>query len=100
MEQQKPKIRFVLRRSSLLVKIIVLSMVVVCLAALIWFWVAADNFSNKAAAEQTAGDQTAQENQQWQEKIDDLDTDQGLDQVAQDEFDMVPEDSIIIETTH
>ena len=100
MEQEKTKVRFVRRRSPLIVKIIVLAMVAVCLAALIWFWTATDLFNDLAAQEKAAGDQTAQENQQWQDKIDDLGTDKGIDQVARDELDMYPEDSIIIETTH
>ena len=99
MEQQKSKVRFVYRRSSLATKIIVLSAVVLSLTALILLWVMTDKLEQKNAQESTKATQTAQTNLGIEQDIQDVNTEKGMDKIAREELDLHPEGSIIFETS-
>ncbi len=91
------RIRLVYRRSSTLTKAVVLSAVVLSMAALI-----ALRLSICAAQDRTQdlADQAAQlehENQELEEKKDNLGSADSVEQIAKDELGMVDKDTVIIE---
>ena len=98
MEKQKSKVRFVYRRSSLATKIVVLSAVLLCIAALILLWVMTNKLEEKNAQESAKATQTAQTNLGIEQDIQNVNTEKGMDKIAREELDLHPEGSIIFET--
>lgn len=99
MEQKKQKIRFVYRRSSLTVKIIVLTTLVLLIAALIIIKLTANSYDRKAQQGWNDAASQEQENNVVQQHIDEIGTPQSTQRIAQEELDLYPSDAIIFETT-
>lgn len=99
MDKQKPKFRFVYRRSSMAVKIIVLATVVLLIGALITIKLVTDHYERKAQQGWADAASQEQKNNQVQEHIDQIGTPQSTQRIAQEELDLYPSDAIIFETT-
>ena len=85
-------IRLVYRRSSPLLKCIVLATVVLCTAALIALHTAITGFQNQAGALRNQADQLKKENAALTQYIDELGTDESTKRIAQEELGLVDKD--------
>ena len=99
MDQQKPKFRFVYRRSSLAVKIIVITAIVLCIGTLITLSVMTGRYRDKLRQIEAENVSQTRENNQVQEHIDQIGTPQSTERIAREELDLYPSDSVIFETT-
>ena len=95
--RQLKRIRLVYRQSSMLSKAVVLSVIVVALAALLTL-----HLTIAAAQDRTAelADQAAaleQENKELQENINGLGSADSVGQIAQDELGLVDPDTVVID---
>ena len=91
------KIQPVYRRSSNRTKIIVFVLLVVGIAGLFVLRDAINDAEAVNAALESQADQLEQENADLQENIDNLDTVQGVEQIAQDELGLVSPDTVLIQ---
>ena len=85
-------IRLVYRRSSPLLKCIVLATVVLCTAALIALHVSISGFQNQAGALRNQADQLEKENAVLTQHIDELGTDESIQRIAKEELGLVEKD--------
>ena len=86
------RIRMVYRRSSPLLKCIVLVTVVLCTAALITLHAVIAGFQNQAGALRNQADQLEKENAVLTQHIDELGTDESIQRIAQEELGLVDKD--------
>lgn len=91
------RVRLVYRRSSRLTKAVVLSAIILSMAALVTL-----NLTQSAVQDRTdeLADQAAQleqENQKLEENIDGLGSADSVEQIAKDELGMVDPDTVVIE---
>ena len=86
------RIRLVYRRSSPLLKCIVLATVVLCTAALITLHTVITSFQNQAGALRNQADQLEKENAELTQYINELGTDESVHRIAQEELGLVDKD--------
>ena len=91
------RIRLVYRRSSTLTKAVVLSAIVLSMAALLTLHltISAARQRNEELTDQAA--QLEQENSDLEENIEGLGSAEGVEQIARDELGLVDPDTVIIE---
>ncbi len=99
MENKKPKFRFVYRRSSLAVKIIVLTTIVLLIGSLITIKLVTDSYERRTQQGWSDAADQEQENNVVQQHIDEIGTPQSTQRIAQEELDLYPSDAVIFETT-
>ena len=99
MEKKREKVRFVYRRSSLIVKIIVLVTVALLIGTLIFIKVKTEKTNKLTEKAWSDAASQEQENQVVQEHIDQIGTPQSTERIAREELDLYPSDSVIFETT-
>ena len=91
------KIRVVFRRGSLVLKIAVLAVVVLSMAALLLVWMYKQDAQKEHDALRDQAIKLEQENSRLREAIDKLGTIQGIAYIAKDELGLVDPDTVIIE---
>ena len=93
-DEQRP-VRLVFQRSRTLTKIVVLVALVLSMAVLVTLAVKMNEarMSNEALTQQAA--QLEQENADLEQKIDDLDTVQGIENIAKEELGLVDPDTVV-----
>ena len=99
MEEQNKKVRFVYRRSGLVVKIIVLTTLVLLIGALVIMRLATIHYEQKSQDRWIDAASQEQENNLVQQHIDEIGTPQSTERIAREELDLYPSDAIIFETT-
>lgn len=90
------RIRLVFRQSSRLTKTVVLSAVVLSMAALLTLHLTINATQARAEALKDQAAQLEQENDQLEENIEGLGSADSVEQIAGDELGMVPTDAIVI----
>lgn len=90
------RIRIKYRRSSSLTKTVVLSTIVVCMAALLVIGWRVDAAIADYDAKKDLAAQLEQEQNKLNENIDNLGSADSVDQIAKDELGMVPGDAVVI----
>ena len=90
------RIRFKYRRSSSLTKTVVISTIVVCMAALLVIGWRIDAAIVDYEAKKDLAAQLEQEQNKLNESIDNLGSADSVDQIAKDELGMVPGDAVVI----
>lgn len=93
------RVRLVYRRSSTLTKAVVLSAIVLSMAALITLQLTISAAQDRTQDLTDQAAQLEQENQQLEDKIDNLGSADSVEDIARDELDMVDPDTVIIEPT-
>lgn len=91
------RIRLVYRRSSTLTKAVVLSAVVLSMAALIAVKLSSDAAQDRIQDLKDQAAQLEQENQKIEENIDGLGSADSVEQIAKDELGLVDPDTVVIE---
>ena len=91
------KVRVVFRRGSLSLKIAVLALVVLSLAALLLVWLYKQDAQREYEKKRLEAIRLEQENSRLQEAIDKLGTLEGIAYIAKEQLGLVDPDSIIIE---
>ena len=91
----KDRYRFVYRRSPLVVKLIVLTTVALCTAALITTGILISNRRAAIAQQQARARELEQENKVYEENINDLGTPKSTQRIAYEELDLVDPDTTI-----
>ena len=91
------KIRVVFRRGSLSLKIAVLALVVLSLAALLLVWLYKQDAQGEYEKKRAEAIRLEQENSRLQEAIDKLGTLEGIAYIAKEQLGLVDPDTIIIE---
>ena len=91
------RIRLVYRRSSTLTKAVVLTAVVLSMAALIAVKLSTDAAQDRIQNMKDQAAQLEQENQKIEENIDGLGSADSVEQIAKDELGLVDPDTVIIE---
>lgn len=100
MEQKKEnKVRLVYRRSSLAVKCIILTAILLCSGVLVWLGISIKINQQKAAEAKAKAAQLVQEQERLEQNIDELGTPQSTQRIAGEELGLVDPDTIIFETT-
>ena len=99
MKQKKQKFRFVYRRSSLVVKTIVLTTLVLLIGSLITVKLVTNHYQRKSQEAWNDAASQEQKNNVVQEHIDQIGTPQSTERIAREELDLYPSDSVIFETT-
>ena len=89
-------VKLVYKRSSNVTKIVVLSAIVICMAALIILGGAIRDARARADALRTQASRLEQENNRLSALIDSLGTVAGIEQIAREELGLVDPDSVII----
>lgn len=99
MEQQKTskKYRLEFRSSSTLLKIVVAVLIVFSLSALLALSWMHSGLREQIQAQKDAAAALEQENRDLQEKIDNLDSVQGVQDIAREELGLVNPDTIVIQ---
>lgn len=90
------RVRLRYRRSSTLTKTVVISTIVVCMAALLMIGWRIDSAVADYEAKKDLAAQLEQENNKLNENIDGLGSADGIEQIAKDELGMVPSDAVVI----
>jgi len=90
------RVRLVYRRSSTLTKTVVMSTIVVSMAALLAINAAIGAAEKAAAANTDQAAQLEQENEKYKDGIGAQGSIEGAEQFAKDELDMVPTDAVVI----
>ena len=98
-EENKQKVRFVYRRSSLAVKVIVLTTVILLISGLAILKLVKKSYDRKTQESWTDAASQQQENNVVQQHIDEIGTPQSTQRIAQEELDLYPSDAVIFETT-
>jgi len=99
MEQQKKskKVKVEFRSSSTLLKIVVAVLIVFSLSALLALSWMHSGLRERIQAQKDAAAALEQENRDLQEKIDNLDSVQGVQDIAREELGLVDPDTIVIQ---
>ena len=90
------RVRVKYRRSSTLMKVVVMSAIVVCMVALLTLHAAIDTALQQAQNAKDQAAQLEQDNDKLTDTIDKLGSAEGAEQIAKDELDMVPGDAVVI----
>lgn len=90
------RVRLRYRRSSTLTKTVVISTIVVCMAALLMIGWRIDSAVADYEAKKDLAAQLEQENNKLNENIDGLGSADSIEQIAKDELGMVPSDAVVI----
>lgn len=90
------RIRLRYRRSSTLTKTVVISTIVVCMAALLMIGWRIDSAMADYEAKKDLAAQLEHENNKLNENIDGLGSADSIDQIAKDELGMVPSGAVVI----
>ena len=93
------RIRPVYRRGSIKTKVILLVLLVLGIAGLFVLHNAIDRAEAANAALETQAAQLVEENSELQQGIDNLDTVQGVEQIARDELGLEDPDTVLIQPT-
>jgi cell division protein FtsL len=84
-------------RSHPLTKVVVIALILVCMAALITLSWSGSQLKREIAQLRQEAAELAAENAELKEKIDNLDSLEGVEDIAQSELEMVDPDTIIID---
>ena len=84
-------------RSHPLTKVVVIALILVCMAALITLMWSGSNLRNEISELRSEAANLEAENAELSEKIEDLDSVEGVENIAEDELDMVDPDTIVID---
>ena len=84
-------------RSHPLTKVVVIVLILVCTAALITLMWSGSRLKNEIADLRSEAANLEAENAELKDKIDDLDSVEGVENIAEDELDLVDPDTIVIE---
>ena len=95
MEEKKIRVKF--RKASLPLKIVVLAMVVLSMAALLLVWLYKQDAQKEYDKLRDQAITLEQENNRLQQAIDQLGTVQGIAQIAKEQLGLVDPDTVIIE---
>lgn len=98
-KQNEGQVRFVYRRSSLAVKCIVLTAILLCSGVLVWLGVSININQRKAAEAKARAAELVQEQQKLEQDISQLGTPQSTQRIAYEELGLVDPDTVIFETT-
>ena len=96
-EQKQKKFRVEFRSSSNLLKIVVAALIVFSMAALLTLGWMNSGLREQTQAQKDAAAALEQENRDLQEKIDNVDTVQGVQDIARDELGLVDPNTIVIQ---
>ena len=98
MEKRNPlkNAKVIVRHSPLALKILLIVVILLSMAALITLRVAQDRIEAQTSAMLEEAARLEQENQELQDKIDNMDNVEGVMDIAQDELGLVDPDTIII----
>ena len=91
------KIKLVVRPSSAVLKIALVALIVFSMAALLALSWMKRGFQNNTQAQKDAAAALEQENRDLQEKIDNVDTVQGVEDIAREELGLVDPNTIVIQ---
>ena len=100
MEWQNPQerpVRIVFRRSSLAARVIILAALAVCIALLVTLGVMTVQAREKAQALKDQAAALEQQNAALEQHIDDLNTLEGIENIAKEELGLVDPDTIIFD---
>ncbi len=84
-------------RSHPLTKVVVIALIVLCMAALITLRLSSIRLNRETADLRDEAAQLEAENAALEEKIDDLDSVEGVENIAEEELDLVDPDTIVID---
>ena len=90
------RVRIKYRRSSPLIKTVVIATIVVCMAALVVIGKGIDAAVADYEAKKELAAQLEQDNNKISDNIDNLGSADSVDQIAKDELGMVPGDAVVI----
>lgn len=96
-EQKRKKIRLEFRSSSNLLKIVVAVLIVFSMAALLALGWMHSGLRERTQAQKDAAAALEQENRDLQEKIDNVDSVQGVQDIAREELGLVDPNTIVIQ---
>ena len=97
-QEQKPKkLRIEWRSSSKLLKLVVAALIVFSMAALLALGWMGKGIAERTQAQKDAAAALEQENADLREKIDGVDTVQGIQNIAEEELGLVDPDTILIQ---
>ena len=96
-EQKRKKIRLEFRSSSNLLKIVVAVLIVFSMAALLALGWMHSGLRERTQAQKDAAAALEQENRDLQEKIDNVDTVQGVQDIAREELGLVDPNTVVIQ---
>ena len=96
-QKQKQKIRVEFRSSSNLLKIVVAVLIVFSMAALLALGWMRSGIREQIQAQKNAAAALEQENRDLQEKIDNVDSVQGVQDIAREELGLVDPNTIVIQ---
>lgn len=95
---QMHRVKFIIHRSKPQTKIIASAAIVLAILALTALHLCRQNIDAKTEAMRAQAAALQQENQELQEKLDALDTVEGISRSAQEELGLVDPDAVIIDT--
>ena len=95
--QEQKKFRVEFRSSSNLLKIVVVVLIVFSMAALLALGWMNSGLRERTQAQKDAAAALEQENRDLQEKIDNVDTVQGVEDIAREELGLVDPNTIVIQ---
>ena len=96
-EQKRKKFRIEWRSSSKLLKLVVAALIVFSMAALLALGWMGKGIAERTQAQKDAAAALEQENRDLQEKIDKVDTESGIRDIAEEELGLVDPDTIVIQ---
>ena len=96
-EQKRKKFRIEWRSSSKLLKIVVAALIVFSMAALLALGWMGKGMAERTQAQKDAAAALEQENRDLQEKIDKVDSVEGVRDIAKEELGLVDPDTIVIQ---
>ena len=96
-EQKQKKFRVEFRSSSNLLKIVVAALIVFSMAALLTLGWMNSGLREQTQAQKDAAAALEQENRDLQEKIDNVDTVQGVQDIAREELGLVDPNTVVIQ---
>lgn len=95
-EQERP-VKVVFRRSPVAARVVILAALVVCIALLVTLTVMTAQAREKAQALKQQAAELEQQNAALEQHIDDLDTLEGIENIAKEELGLVDPDTIIFD---
>lgn len=98
-KQNEGRFRLVYRRSSLAVKCIVLTAILLCSGVLVWLGISIKINQRKTAEEAARAAELIRQQEKLQQDINQLGTPQSTQRIAYEELGLVDPDTIIFETT-
>lgn len=96
-DKQEPAVKVVFRRSPLAARIIILSALLVCIALLVTLGVMTTRAREKALSLKEQAAALEQQNAALEQHIDDLNTLEGIENIAKEELGLVDPDTIIFD---